>query len=295
MSQGPAQPVRLVTTVVALGLPALALCWGVSSVATAGPTALQVHAATQSLPVARQALVAREAQGAAALPVGAASGFPFGYALDEGAKISLLPPNDADVDQARVAAAPKLGPWKINVAGGDKRWPNACDLTGTTQLHELFPAIVGVQGAPVGSKVVSQKLIGPPVTAPNYVRCLWDLKTTFAVAGSSSSVGVYFDQVNAGAPSTYSQGLAQQKTFAKQGHDVPYPWTFADYHSLENGVKCFDDGTEWQCLKDDAFYWIQGQQLTGGPEPNSDDAAWIDQIELPLAEVIGAELSTNPS
>ena len=47
---------------------------------------------------------------APALPAGAATGYPFGYVMDEGAKTSLLPPNDNDVDQARVASAPKVGP-----------------------------------------------------------------------------------------------------------------------------------------------------------------------------------------
>jgi hypothetical protein len=89
MSRGPAHRVRLVTVVFAPGPAAFALCCGVSSVARAGATAFQAHAAKQSL------LVAREVEGAAALPVGATTDFPFGYALDEGAKISLLPPNDA--------------------------------------------------------------------------------------------------------------------------------------------------------------------------------------------------------
>ena len=229
------------------------------------------------------------------LPVGAATGFPFGFAMDEGAKISLLPPNDADVDQARVAAAPLLRPWKISLAAGDKAWPDACDLTAISQLHELFPAIVSLQGKPVGTKGESTKLVGPATTTPNYVRCRWSLKTTFAAAGFAPSwVGVYLDEVDASSPTSYSQDLAQQKTFAAMGHDVSYPWEFADYPSLEHGVKCFDDGTELQCLKDDAFYWVLGQKVTGGPQPNSDNAVWVDQVEIPLAEVIGAELSTSP-
>jgi hypothetical protein len=50
------------------------------------------------------------------LPVGAASSYLFGYTKYEGSKISLLPPNDSDVDQSLVARAPKLGPFHIKLS-----------------------------------------------------------------------------------------------------------------------------------------------------------------------------------
>jgi hypothetical protein len=288
MSGRPGTRVRVSIAVAGFSSVVVLGC-GVTSVAAAG-------AAVKEQTAVQPVLAVLPAQkGPAGLPVGAATGFPFGYAMDEGAKISLLPPNDADVNQARVVAAPRVGPWRISVAGGDKGWPSACDLTSSRQLNALLPAIVGVQGAPIGSKGQSAKLVGPPTTTPNDVRCRWDVKTTFTKAGYAPSwVGVYLDEVDANSPSAYSQALAQQKTSAAMGHDVSYPWEYADYPNLKYGVKCFDDGSELQCLKDDAFYWVLGQKITGGPEANSDNAVWVDQIELPLAEVVGAELSTTP-
>lgn len=224
--------------------------------------------------------------GAAALPVGASPGFPFGYAIDEGAKVSLLPPNDKDVNQGRVGAAPKLGPWKINLAAGIKAWPNACNLTNLAQLHELFPAITGIQGKPVGQR---GELLGGSNT-PTNVQCTWHLKTTFQPAGYPLSwVEVSLEEIDSDAPSIWSENLAQQKSTAKK-----YPYEYANYPNLEHGVKCFDDGTDLQCLKGDASYWIDGQKVTDGDHSDADNAVFIDQVEIPLAEVIASELSTTP-
>ncbi len=85
---------------------------------------------------------------APALPAGAATGFPFGYVLDEGAKTSLLPSNDNGVDQARLGHAPKVGPFSINPNGAPAGWPDACKLTSLTQLKVLDPSITGLRGAP---------------------------------------------------------------------------------------------------------------------------------------------------
>jgi hypothetical protein len=44
----------------------------------------------------------------------------------------------------------------------------------------------------------------------------------------------------------------------------------------------------------DTEYWISGQKVTSGSNSSADQAVWIDQIELPLAEVLSSELSTAP-
>jgi hypothetical protein len=62
---------------------------------------------------------------------------------------------------------------------------------------------------------------------------------------------------------------------------------------LKNGVQCFDDGSELQCLKGDVNFWVSGQKVTGGNFFGADQAVWVDQIQVPLAEVLGAELKMS--
>lgn len=268
------------SAVAALGA-ALALSWAAGAgIALAAPAASSpMHAPAKAHPVAKAH--------PAALPVGAATGFPFGYTMDEGTKISLLPANDSLVDQARVAHTPRLGPWKVNLAAGVKAWPNACNLTNATQLHDLFPGITGLQGKPLGNK---GEELGSGASTPNNVECKFNLKTTFEPSGYPPSwAQVNIEEVDSGAPSNYAQSLAQQKSSAKK-----FPAQYADYPNLSHGVKCFDDGNELQCLKDDFNYWISGQKVTDGSNTSVDQAVWIDQVEIPLAELLGAELSTTP-
>ncbi len=94
-------------------------------------------------------------------PVGPRTGFLAGRGgyrlslrLHKGRRyeISLLPPNDNDVNQSRVSSAPKVGPFKININGSLSGWPDACKLTSLAQLKTLEPAITGLRGAPVGAK-----------------------------------------------------------------------------------------------------------------------------------------------
>lgn len=269
-----------------LGAAALVISWGVGAGSAFGTPAhsATAHSATKAN-VAPKAHPAKK--GPAALPVGATTGFPFGYTMDEGTKISLLPPNDADVNQARVKMAPRLGPWRINLAAGVKAWPNACKLTNIAQLHELFPAITGLQGKPVGAK---GQILGSGANTPNNVQCTYHLKTTYQPAGYTtySQVVVQLEEVDTNAPAVYQQDLAQQKASAKK-----FPAQYANYPQLEHGVKCFDDSNELQCLKDDVSFWISGPKVTGGSNYSADQAVWIDQIQIPLAEVIGSELSTT--
>ena len=227
--------------------------------------------------------------GWSSLPVGAATGFPFGYVKDEGAKISLPPRNTNDVDQARVAKAPKVGPFRFNVNSGEKVWPDACSLTSAAQLHAVFPAIVAFKGKPVGAKGEN---LGSGSNTPRAVQCKFNLKTTFDPQGYSQTptwVQINIEEVDGGAPSQYAESLQQQAAEAKK-----YPAQYADYPALKNGVKCFYDGNELQCLKGDFSFWVSGQKVTGGTYTSSDQAVWIDQVEIPLAEMIGAEVTTEP-
>jgi hypothetical protein len=251
-------------------------------VAAAGWLALAVYGA--GVTPAAASTAATEAAHPTSLPVGAATGFPFGYVMDEGAKISLLPPNDKDVNQARVNSAPKLGPFKINTNGNFAGWPNACKLTSLAQLKALEPAITGLKGAPVGQKA---EVLNTGRPTPNNTQCQFNLKTKFDPAGytTASWVELQLQEIDSGSPSTYKQALATQKA---ESHK--YPAQYADYPNLKNGVQCFDDSTELQCLKGDIDFWISGQKVTGGDQTGSDQAVWIDQIEIPLAEVLGAEL-----
>lgn len=88
------------------------------------------------------------------------------------------------------------------------------------------------------------------------------------------------------APSIYQEDQRQQA-----GSATKYPAQYANYPNLPNGVSCFDDSNDLQCLKGDVNFWISGQKVTGGEHSDVDNGVWIEQIELPLAEVLGSELS----
>lgn len=221
------------------------------------------------------------------MPVGPATGFPFGFVMDSGVKISRPPANAADVDQVRVVHAPRVGPFRINLAAGERAWPEACALTSPAQLHALFPAIVGYKGRPVGTK--GQNL-GSGSNTPHDVQCKFNLRTRFDPAGYAATpswVQVNIEEVDPGAPSQYAQSLHEQAAQAKK-----FPAQYANYPTLPYGVRCFYDGNELQCLKGDFSYWISGQKVTGGSNTSVDQAVWIDQVELPLAERIGSEVTT---
>jgi hypothetical protein len=225
---------------------------------------------------------------ASPLPSGAATGYPFGYVMDEGSKTSLLPPNDNDVDQARVAAAPRLGPFAISPAGSPSGWPDACKLTSLVQLKALDPSITALRGAPVGTKA---ELLGTGHSAPHNTECQFNLKTTFQppdYGSTGSYVTVQFEEIDSGAPALFREALTGQK-----GEAHKYPAQYADYPNLKNAVQCFDDGTDLQCLKGDVNFWVSGEKVTGGNFFGADQAVWVDQMQLPLAEVLGAELKVT--
>jgi hypothetical protein len=246
-----------------------------------------VASATITLALGAAASATATTAKASPLPAGAATGFPFGYVLTEGAKTSLLPPNDNDVDQARLAHAPKVGPFSINPNGAPAGWPDACKLTSLTQLKVMEPSITGLRGAPVGSKA---EILGTGHSAPHNTQCQFNLDTTFQPVGYGSTgsyVTVQLEDVGTGAVYAYRQALAGQK-----GEAHKYPAQYADYPDLRNGAQCFDDGNELQCLKGDVDFWVSGQKVTGGNYFGADQAVWIDQIQIPLAEELGAELKT---
>jgi hypothetical protein len=225
------------------------------------------------------------ASAVASLPTGAATGYPFGYVMDAGSKTSLLPPNDKDVNQARLASAPKVGPFAINPSGPPSGWPDACKLTSLPQLKALEPSITGLRGNPVGSKA---ELLGTGHAAPHNTQCQFNVKTTFQPQGYGSTgsyVIIQIEAIDTGAPALYQEALTAQK-----GEAHKYPAQYADYSDLRNSVRCFDDGTELQCLKGDVNFWVSGQKVTGGNNFGADQAVWVDQIEIPLAEVLGAEI-----
>ncbi len=224
--------------------------------------------------------------GWASLPVGAATGFPFGWVKDGGVKISMPPRNTADVDQARVPKAPRVGPFHVNINAGEKAWPGACSLTSAAQLHGLFPAILGFRGKPVGQQGEN---LGSGSKTPHDIQCTFNVKTSFDPAGYTTPtwVQVSIQGIGAGAASQYAQSLQQQAAQAKK-----YPAQYANYPSLDYGVKCFYDGNEIQCIKGDLLFWVLGQKVTGGTDSSADQMVWIDQIEIPLAEKIGSEFTT---
>ena len=233
---------------------------------------------------------ATPATGPASLPVGAApAGFyPFGSYAITGGRLSLPPHNTADVNQARVAAAPAAGHFSVDMAKGFAAWPSACSLTDVAQLKVLFPAVTGLEGAPVGAK--GQEMVSGKMT-PRDVQCRYKLKTTFQPSGYGtvfSWVEVDIEQVGPASPQAWAQGLSQQRGMAKK-----YPAQFAYYPALKGGTRCFWDGNELQCLKGDFNYWVLGQKVTGGTNTSTDGMVWIDQLLLPLAEKVATEVTTK--
>lgn len=227
-------------------------------------------------------------QAGRALPEGAARGFPFGSAVIAGTHQSLLPPNASWVSQRRVARAPRLGPWAVKLNRGYAGWPNACRLTAKAQLQELVRGVTGLHGAPMGAKGV---VAGQGHSTPHNARCTFTLATKFQPAGYStySSVELQLFQISNSAPSEWALDLGAQKAVAKK-----YPTQFAYYPGLPGGARCFDDGTELRCLKGLVYYWVSGEKVTGGRYFSSDQAVWVEQAELPLAEVLATELSARP-
>jgi hypothetical protein len=112
----------------------------------------------------------------------------------------------------------------------------------------------------VGSKA---EILGSGANTPHDTSCKFDLKTKFDPQGYSQTpswVEISLEEIDSGAPSGYQQSLAEQKAMAPK-----CPAQYADYPALKNGVKCFDDGNELQCLKGDASFWVNGQKVTGQP------------------------------
>lgn len=237
-----------------------------------------------AVPVPAQGAAPAATSVARGLPVGAATGFPFSYARVDGRKLSLLPPTTAGVDRARVDHAPRLGPFKISLKKGFSGWPSACRLTDAAQLKALFPAITGVRGRPVGTQV---QLPGQARPTRQDTHCTFTLGTTFEPPGYSSysNVQVQLFEVGPSTPSRWASDLAAQHAEAKK-----YPTDYAYYPRLENGAKCFDDGTELHCLVGDIDYWVSGEKVTSGAYFSSDQSVWVDQVEIPLAEMLGREL-----
>lgn len=226
------------------------------------------------------------AASAASLPTGAATSFPFGSINSGGAKVSLPPSGTKDVNQGRVAAAPRVGPFKFTPNGSPSTWPNACQLTNKAQLHALEPSITGV----ISKSGQKAELLFSGKVTPHNTDCKFTLNTSFEPkdeGGVDSWVEIQLSEIDSDAPSSYQQQLADQQKLAKK-----YPAQWADYAHLKNGVKCFYDGNELQCLKGDVDYWVLGQKVTSGDLYSVDQAVWLDQIVIPLAEVLGAELKT---
>jgi hypothetical protein len=223
--------------------------------------------------------------GPGSLPVGAATSFVFGSYNDSGTPVSLLPPNADDVDQAAVSAAPRLGPFTVDPNAGPSTWPDACTLTNAAQLKALFPAITGVSGTQ-GQK--ANIIGGSGGQTPNNTDCQFNLTTTFDsgnAGGPPSFVEINLQEIDPDSPTIWQQSQQQDDSPASQNTGQ-----YALYSNLPGGVSCFYDGTELQCLKGDFDYWISGMKNTGGNFETVDQAVWIDQIELPLAEVLATEL-----
>jgi hypothetical protein len=254
----------------------------------AAPTTSTPDASTSTPSTQDPATTAPKPTGTASgLPTGAATHYVFGTTNDSGTQISLLPQNDRYVNQAAVAAAPKVGPFPINPSAGPSAWPDACTLTSLAQLKALDPAITGLSGNPVGTKATE---LGSGGNTPNNTDCKFNLTTTFDPSDESAGVPSYVDvslqEVDSGTPTQYQQDQQQQAGSAAQ-----YPAQYANYPNLPNRVSCFDNGNQLQCVKGDVYFWISGQKVTDGDKSGVDNAAWIEQIELPLAEVLGSELS----
>jgi hypothetical protein len=161
-------------------------------------------------------------------------------------------------------------------------------MTSAAQLRALFPAITGLSGAPVGTKGT---LLGGGNT-PKNTDCKFTRTTAFDAAADESGVPswvqVTVEEIDAGAPQAYQSAQQMQAAQAAQ-----YPAQYANYPNVEKGLSCFTDGNELQCLKGDFNFWIEGQKVTGSQFTSTDQAEWIVQVELPLAEKLGAEITTT--
>jgi hypothetical protein len=77
------------------------------------------------------------------------------------------------------------------------------------------------------------------------------------------------------------------------------PGQFANYPGLKNGTSCFETAMEMTpylfCLAHQVYFSVTGDKVTGGPNPSTDNAIWVAQAEIPLAEVLGAELKAAPA
>jgi hypothetical protein len=178
------------------------------------------------------------------------------------------------VDQALVAGAATLGPFVIDPAKGSS-WPPACKLTNSAQLRGLFPGITRVSST------------GPGIS--NVEDCRYYLKTSFdRTATRGSYVEVWLLFVGAQSPHIF----AADEAWATAQRDDP--GRFPLYANLGNALSCFYNGAGVTCLQGDFLFDIAGQKATGGPNPSTDDAVWVDQAEIPLAEVLAPELALTP-
>lgn len=224
--------------------------------------------------------------GPASLPVGPATSYVFGFTKSDGAKLSLQPPNLNDVAQGLVKTTKKMGPFVINMSKSFAGWPNACSLINVNQLRHLFPAVKSLHGAPVATK--GEIIGGTGGKTPHPVDCKINLNTTFQPAGYGNTVSwvdVNIQEADTGTPQIWTQTLQTQKVTARK-----YPAEYASYPSMLGGTKCFYDGNGLECLKGDIDFWVDGQKVTGGILSSVDQAVWIDQMIIPVAEVVASEL-----
>ncbi len=213
--------------------------------------------------------------------------FPYGSTNDNGTPIALPPPNASGVDAAAIAAAPTLGPFKIDPNAGPSGWPDACTFTNAAQLQALDPQVTGLSGAPVGTK--ASVIGGSGGNTPNNSSCKFNLTTKFDSpdsAGQPSWVEVDLQTVSTDAPQSFQQEHQNQAAQAPK-----YPAQWADYPSLPGGASCFYDGNELQCLSGNVFYYVLGQKVVSSGGGSADQVRWINEIVLPLAEKLGPEFA----
>jgi hypothetical protein len=243
--------------------------------------------------------------GPSSLPAGAATTYVFGSTTVKGIKRSLLPPNTADVNQRLVASARRLGPFDIDPYGHGDDLPNACELTDLAQLKALDHSIFALKGVPnghTGSNIGS----GGITSTPENVDCTFNVETTFDRAGSPyrprTFVEITYYDIGPGVPREFRSDSASSKAAALKAKD---PTQYRNYGNLGNGVSCYggsygsfaglpdvQDEVVLDCLFGDLWFEVAGTKTTGGPLPDVDRDIWIDQIEIPLAEVLGREMRT---
>ena len=223
------------------------------------------------------------------LPVGAATSYLFGYTKSEGSKISLLPPNDSDVNQSLVARASRLGPSHIRLSA------QFCGLAQRLQPRRPRPT----EGARAvhnraGRRARGQQGREPGIGRQHPPRHELQVRPEDQVRPPGSRTN---PELGRNQPGRDRRGRPRPATSSlwpsKRRWRTKYPAQYADYPALKNGVKCFDNGNELQCLKGDAIFWVSGRKVTGGNLSGVDQSVWVDQVEIPLAEVIGAELTTS--